>query len=150
MDMRANSVNSHMDEADLFVSAVGGRNHGRVRGFGCVLDPRLQKTTRGRATPVASDISGVTNIGNKRVFTDDVLIGMLNERDMRLAEERQERKIEGARCNMLLNKLFTLLGQQNPNVQVSKTNWVFHFITILTAFITNFIYFVFFQHDSLS
>lgn len=150
MDMRANSVNSHMDEADLFVSAVGGRNHGRVRGFGCVLDPRLPKTIRGRATPTASDISGVTNIGNKRVFTDDVLIGMLNERDMRLAEERQERKIEGARYNMLLNKLFTLVGQQNPNVQVSKTNWVFHFITTLTAFITNFIYFVFFQHDSLS
>lgn len=148
--MRANNVNPHMDEADLFMSAVGGRNHGRVRGFGCVLDPRLPKTFRGRATPTTSDISGVTNIGNNRVFTDDVLVGMLKERDMRLAEERQERKIEGARYNMLLNKLFTLVGQQNPNVQVSKNNWVFHVITPLTAFITNFIYFVFFQHDSLS
>jgi hypothetical protein len=149
MDMRANTDNAHMDEGDLFMSAVGGRNHGRVRGFGCVLDPKLPKTIRGRATPTSSDISGVTNLGNKRVFTDDVLIGMLNERDMRLAEEKQERKIEGARCTMLINKLFTLLGQQNPNALVSQNNWVFDFITPLTA-ITNFIYFVFFQHDSLS
>ena len=120
--MTAHEDHADVDEADLFMSAVGGSYHGRVRGFGCVLDPKLPKTTgRGRVTPAQSDLSEVTNIGSKRIFTDDVLVGMLNERDMRLAEERQERKREQERYNMLFTKLFSLVGQQNPAVQVSPT-----------------------------
>ncbi|KAF3326455.1 Plant transposase (Ptta/En/Spm family) [Carex littledalei] len=116
--MTAHEDHADVDEADLFMSAVGGSYHGRVRGFGCVLDPKLPKTAgRGRATPAQSDLSDVTNIGSKRIFTDDVLVGMLNERDMRLAEERQERKREQERYNMLFTKLFSLVGQQNPAVQ---------------------------------
>lgn len=96
--MLTNEEAADVDEGELFMLAVGGPSHGRVRGFGCVLDPKLPRTTRrGRATIIASDLSGVTNLRNKWVFTDDVLVRMLNELDMRLAEEKQERKRDEAR-----------------------------------------------------
>lgn len=44
--MSTNEEAADVDEGDLLMSVVGGPFHGRVRGFGCVLDPNMPRTTR--------------------------------------------------------------------------------------------------------
>ena len=61
-NMMADEGNSSLDESAMFFSAVGGSTRGRVKGFGCMLDDKVQKEkTRNRLNHAQYTASGLTN-----------------------------------------------------------------------------------------
>lgn len=116
----ADEANHDKDENSLFIDAVGGRKHGRIRGFGSVLDNHL---TRALRPPTVSSVSSITNIGEK-VFMESHYLAMLEERDRRQEEEREERKREQANNNHLFSQLFSLLAGNQTTLPVCTPHYI--------------------------
>ncbi|KAF3341335.1 hypothetical protein FCM35_KLT10179 [Carex littledalei] len=125
-EWRADAVNVDKDDSALYITAVGGSIRGRIRGFGSVLDPKLPTaTTRARATHAASSVSGVTQHGSQKTYTHEEMNAILvQERDQRLNEEREEMKRIQAENNIMFTKLFAMMGVQRPNLQGQGTTTI--------------------------
>ena len=115
--MKADEANVDMDEGTMFVSAIHESSQGRVRGFGSVLDHKVQPTTRARSNHTSS-ISGVTNNSKQKTFTDAEVQTMLDDRDRRHAEDWADRKRDMATHEFYISQLFKMMGTQMPTVQV--------------------------------
>ena len=117
--MTADQANANMDESTMFMSAVGGTSHGRVPGFGSMLDGKVQTTTN-RSGPkhTASSVSGVTNNGEQTSFSREDVQSLLADSDRRQAEDWVVMKREMATYEMYINQLFTMCRAQRPTLQV--------------------------------
>lgn len=88
-DMAADSGNTDMDESTIYLTAVGGPSHGRVRGFGSMLQHKVKAaTTRASSKHTASSVSGLTDNGGQIIHTREELQIMLADRDHLLDEKR--------------------------------------------------------------
>ncbi|KAF3327235.1 hypothetical protein FCM35_KLT07353 [Carex littledalei] len=71
-DMMAEEVHADMDETTMFMSAAGGASHGRVLGFGSMVDGKVQTATnrfRPKHTASSVTVSGVTTNGVQASFS---------------------------------------------------------------------------------
>lgn len=123
-NMMADEGNSSMDESIMFFSAVGGSSRGRVKGFGCMLDDKVQKEkTRNRLNHAPSTASGLTNAGEETDLSRAELQELLAESNRRQEEERIERKRELAQYDFYIKKIFTMMGSHMPTEEVIHTNF---------------------------
>lgn len=126
--MRADQANVELDDSNLFLTAIGGQRHGRVLGFGSLLEQTVQTaTTRGRHSHVTSSVSGVTNSGVQETFSRAEVDAIVQERDCRIAEERAERLRDQAQNQLLFSQLFKMHGLQQPPLEVSLTKFGFFY-----------------------
>jgi len=104
----------------LYISAIGGSSRGILRGFGSVLDPKLPTATkRARATQSQSSVSGLTTTESQKTYTEEEMNAILvQDRDHRLNEEREERLKVQEEYNVMFGQLFAMVGGQRPNLQV--------------------------------
>lgn len=119
----ADEGNSSLDESAMFFSAVGGSTRGRVKGFGCMLDDKVQKEkTRNRLNHAQYTASGLTNAEEGTDLSRAELQALLAESNRRQAEERIERKRELAHFDFYIKKIFTMMGSHMPTEEVINTN----------------------------
>lgn len=121
--MRADQATSITDESTMFFSAAGGSSHGRVRGFGTMLDDKVQKA-KNRNRPNQTSVSGLTNAGDETNLSRAELQVLLADSDRRRDEERAERKRELAQYDFYISQLYTMFGSQMPTQQVIETNFI--------------------------
>ncbi|KAF3336794.1 hypothetical protein FCM35_KLT19380 [Carex littledalei] len=117
-DMMAEEAHADMDETTMFMSAAGGASHGRVLGFGSMVDGKVQTATnRSRPKHTASSVtvSGVTTNGVQASFSRTEVQSLLDISNRRQAEDRAEMKRELASYQMCINQLFSMFGAQGPN-----------------------------------
>ena len=118
--MRADHANSELDDSTLFLTALGGPSHGRVLGFGSLLQQKVKTaTTRERPNHVTSSVSGLTNIGEQENFSRAEVLAIVQEREDRIAEEIVERKRDQAQNQLMFSQLFKMVGHQLPPTEVS-------------------------------
>jgi len=123
-DMTADQSYADVDESNMFLTAVGGSAHGRVQGFGSMLQDKVPTaTTRARQKHTASSVSGLTNNEGQRVETREELEMLLNDRDRRFDEERAAREKKMATYDLYFSKLFTMYGVQMTASQVLRQIW---------------------------
>lgn len=115
----ADQANSDMDENTMFLSAVGGSKHGTVRGFGSMLQNKVQPATTRAKQHHTSSISGVLN-GEQSMFSR-AEVGLLlaqSERRQDEAEAEKERKM--ATYDWYFSQLFSMCGVPKPTLQVCE------------------------------
>lgn len=111
----ADQASSDMDESAMFLSAVGGPSHGRIRGLGGMLQNNDKTaTTRCRAHHIASSISGVTNNGVQSMFSSAEVGTLLAERDRRQDEEKAEFHRKLSTFESQVNQLFQMVSLLRP------------------------------------
>jgi hypothetical protein len=121
--MRAAQDDSGMDESTMFLLAVGGPKKGRIQGFGCMLDDKVDKANkRNRANGIPCHDSGLTTDGEDTNLSRAELQALLAESVRRQDEEKLERKRELAQYDFYIKQLFTMMGSQVPTAQVIKIN----------------------------
>lgn len=122
--MRADEANAELDDSTLFLTTLGPPSHGRILGFGSLLEQRVQTpTTRERQSHVTSAVSGLTNAGNQESFSRAEVENIMQERDRRIAEDRAERIRDRAQNQLLFSQLFKMFGMQQPPSQVSSSKF---------------------------
>jgi hypothetical protein len=124
-EMMADEANADMDESTMFMEAAGGPSHGRVRGFGSMLDGKVQTATnRSRPKQSASSVtvSGVTTNGVQASFSRTEVESLLADSERRQAEDRAEMKRELASYQMYINQFLSMVGVQGHTPQVINTN----------------------------
>ena len=105
----------------MFLSAIGGPSHGRVPGFGSLLDKKVQTaTTRDRQNHAASSVSVLTQNGVQETYTKEQMQAIVQERDRRHDEERAARMRDQAENRYFFAQLFRLHGMPQPTPLVSK------------------------------
>lgn len=124
--MRADQANGGLDDNTLFLTALGGPSHGRVLGFGSLLEQTVKTaTTRQRQNHATSYLSGLTNTGVQETFTRAEVEAMVHERDCRIIEERTARLRDQAQNQYMFSQLYKMQGLQVPIIQVRlRKNWV--------------------------
>lgn len=125
--MMDDGVNADMDESNMFISAAGGVSHGRVLGFGTMLDGKVQTATnRCRPNYSASSVtvSALTNNSEQESFSRSQVQALLADRDRLRAEDRAEVRRELANYQVLFNQMLSMVVPQGLNVQVNYTNLI--------------------------
>jgi len=123
--MMADQANSDMDESSMFLSAVGGSRHGRVRGLGSMLPNKGQPaTSRARQNHTASSISGVIDNGEQATFSRAEVGMLLAQCDRRQDEEKADRERKLATYDLYFDKLFSIYGLQKPTLNVCNSKFM--------------------------
>lgn len=122
--MRADHANSGLDDSTLFLTALGGPSHGRVLGFGSLLQQKVKTaTTRERSSHIASSITGLTNIGEQENFSRAEVLAIVQEREGRITGELAEMKRDQAQNQLMISQLFKMVGHQLPPPEVSLSKF---------------------------
>lgn len=117
--MRADHANSELDDSTIFLTALGGPSHGRVLGFGSLLQQKVKTaTTRERPNHIASSVSGLTNIGEQETFSRAQVLAIVQEREGRIAGELAEMRRSQAQNQLMFSQLFKMAGHQLPPPEV--------------------------------
>ncbi|XP_078169521.1 uncharacterized protein LOC144563938 [Carex rostrata] len=123
-EMRADHANSGLDDSTLFLTALGGPSHGRVLGFGSLLQQKVKTAaTRERSSHIASSITGLTNIGEQENFSRAEVLAIVQEREGRITGELTEMKREQAQNQLMFSQLFKMVGHQLPPSEVSLSKF---------------------------
>lgn len=120
----ADQANSDMDETTVFLSAVGPSKHGRVRGFGSMLQNKVQPATaRAKQNHTASSISGLLN-GEQSLFSRAEVGLLLAQCERRQDEVEAEKERKMATYDLYFSQLFSMCGMPKPNMQVCELHLI--------------------------